>query len=169
MSFNFSNITDDLFIGTTPAVRDYDGLRELGIKLIINMRFGVRLQPDRHIPPMALLWLPTIDSPFFPMPLEKFMQGVHSALRTIEDGGKVYVHCAYGRHRGAAMGACILIAQGYDPQAAMALIKARRAVADPFAFHIRPRILRFAREWAKFVAEGFAAPKGNHKDLPYET
>jgi hypothetical protein len=45
------------------------------------------------------------------------------------------------------MGACILIAQGFDPQAAMSLIKERRAVADPFAFYIRPRILKFAKEW----------------------
>ena len=36
---NFSQITDDLFIGTTPLASDYDGLRQLGIRLIINMRF----------------------------------------------------------------------------------------------------------------------------------
>ncbi|HEU0296729.1 MAG TPA: dual specificity protein phosphatase [Anaerolineales bacterium] len=149
MSFNFSSITDCLFIGTTPAVRDYDGLRELGIKLIINMRFGVRLEPDPHFPPIALLWLPTIDSPFFPMPLPKLMQGAHSARRTIEDGGKVYVHCAFGRHRGVVMGACILVALGYDPEGAMQLIKARRPVADPFVFYIHSRILKFARHWEK--------------------
>ena len=61
--------------------------------------------------------------------------------------GKVYVHCAYGRHHGPAMGACVLIAQGYDPGTAMNLVAQRRAVADPYAYHIRPRILRFAREW----------------------
>ena len=149
MSFNFSNITDCLFIGTTPAVRDYDGLRELGIKLIINMRFSVRLEPDPHVPSIALLWLRTIDSPFFPLPLHKLLQGTHSACRTIEDGGKVYVHCAAGRHRGPAMGACILIALGYDPQEAMQLIKARRPIADPFAFYIRSRILKFANHWQK--------------------
>jgi len=171
MSFNFSSITDDLFIGTTPAVTDYDGLRELGIKLIINMRFGFRLEPDPHVPPIALLWLPTFDSPFFPMPLHKLMQGAHSAFRTIEDGGKVYVHCAYGRHRGVAMGACILVAQGYDPQEAMQLIRDRRSIADPFAFHIRPRILRFAREWARNTGTGSFMPaqKANRKDHTYET
>jgi hypothetical protein len=29
----------------------------------------------------------------------------------------------------------------------MKLIKERRPIADPFAFYIRPRILKFAREW----------------------
>lgn len=157
MGFNFSSITDELFIGTTPAVSDYDGLRELGVKLIINMRFGVRLQPDPHVPSIALLWLPTFDSPLFPLPIHKLMQGAYSALRTIEDGGKVYVHCAFGRHRGVAMGACVLIALGYDPQEAMELIKARRAVADPFVFYIRSRILHFARRWKKTERARFSA------------
>src|SRR6476660_1467817 len=143
MSFNFSNITDDLFIGTTPLARDYDGLRELGIRLIINMRFGRGPYPDPHHTPMQLLWLPTIDSPFFPIPVAKLILGAKTALDTIQAGGKVYVHCAYGRHRGVAMGTCILIAQGYEPADAMSLIADRRAIADPYAYYIRPRILKF--------------------------
>src|SRR5215510_7945687 len=103
MSFNFSNITDDLFIGTTPLVSDYDGLRELGIRLIINMRFTSGPRPDPHSTPIQLLWLRTIDSPFFPIPIPKLMLGAKTALETIHTGGKVYVHCAYGRHRGVAM------------------------------------------------------------------
>jgi hypothetical protein len=147
MSFNFSNITDDLFIGNTPLVSDYDGLRELGIRLIINMRYSRRPYPDPHQMPIQLLWLRTIDSPFFPISIPKLMLGAKTALETFRAGGKVYVHCAYGRHRGVAMGACILIAQGYDPEAAMRLIAERRSIADPFAFYIRPRILHFARHW----------------------
>ena len=147
MSFNFSNITDDLFIGTTPLASDYDGLRELGIQLIINMRLTRGPYPDLHHTPIKLLWLRTIDSPFFPLPISKLMAGARAALETIRMEGKVYVHCAYGRHRGPAMGACVLIAQGYDPGTAMNLVAENRAVADPYAYHIRPRILRFAQEW----------------------
>src|SRR5688572_33155395 len=99
MGFNFSNITDDLFIGTTPLASDYDGLRELGIRLIINMRFTRSPFPDTHHTPIQLLWLRTIDSPFFPLPVSKLMIGGRAALETINQGGKVYVHCAYGRHR----------------------------------------------------------------------
>ena len=144
---NFSQITDDLYIGTTPALGDYTLLWDLGVQLIINMRFITRPKPDPHVPPMAQLWLRAIDSPFFPISIHKLNHGVHSALTTIQFGGKVYTHCAYGRNRGVAMGACILIAQGYEPQAAMQLIKECRPVADPFAYYIRPRILKFAREW----------------------
>lgn len=147
MSFNFSNITDDLFIGTTPLASDYDGLRELGIRLVINMRFTRRPFPDPHHTPIKLLWLRTIDSPFFPISVSKLILGAKTALETIQAGGKVYVHCAYGRHRGVVMGSCILIAQGYEPEAAMNLVMERRSVADPNAWYIRPRILQFAEQW----------------------
>ena len=145
--FEFSNITDDLFIGITPLVSDYNGLRELGIKLIINMRLVHGPYPDDHPEPIKLLWLRTFDSPFFPIPIAKLMIGAKAALETIEAGGKVYVHCAGGRHRGVAMGSCILIAQGYEPEAAMKLIAERRLVADPNAYYIRSQIMRFARHW----------------------
>jgi hypothetical protein len=144
---NFSKITDDLFIGTTPTVSEYDTLRDLGVQLVINMRFTFGPRPDPHKLPLLLLWLRTIDSPFFPISMPKLMLGAKTALETIRMGGKVYVHCAYGRHRGVAMGACVLIAQGYDPEAAMKLIAERRPVADPNAYYIRPRIMMFAREW----------------------
>jgi len=144
---NFSHITDDLFVGTMPSLDDYNRLRDLGIRLIINMRFTFGPRFDSHHKPIKTLWLRSIDSPFFPISIPKLIQGAQSALETIRDGGKVYAHCAYGRHRGVAMGACILIAQGYDPLTAMELIAARRSVANPFAFYIRPRILKFAKEW----------------------
>lgn len=143
----FSSITSDLFIGTTPAVEDYPRLRDLGVGLIINMRWERRPLPDPHHQPLSFLWLRTIDSPLFPIPVQKLMRGAVAALETIRGGGRVYTHCAGGRHRGVAMGAAILIAQGYHPKGAMELIAARRAIADPFAFYIRPRILRFAEKW----------------------
>ena len=145
--FEFSNITDNLFIGITPLVTDYNGLRELGIKLIINMRLMHGPYPDEHPEPLKLLWLRTFDSPFFPIPLSKLVTGAKAALETIEAGGKVYVHCAGGRHRGVAMGSCILIAQGYEPEDAMKLISERRLVADPNIYYIRNRVMEFARQW----------------------
>jgi dual specificity MAP kinase phosphatase len=152
---NFSRITDHLFIGNTPSLHDYDRLRELGIRLIINMRFTRGPQPDPHPfdaaqgkpRPISTLWLRSIDSPLFPIPIQKLMRGAQTALETIREGGRVYAHCAYGRHRGPAMGACILIAQGFDPHEAMELIVKQRPIANPYAYYIQPRILKFAREW----------------------
>ena len=144
---DFSRITDDLFIGDTPSVADYDHLRDLGVRLVINMRIEKRLAADPHHPPLKFLWLPTADNPLLVIPLCCLRRGVRAALETIKTGGKVYAHCAKGRHRGVAMGASILIALGYAPEQAMELIKARRPIADPDIFYIHSRILRFARKY----------------------
>jgi len=144
-----SEITKDIFIGTRPSAEDYARLRELGVRLVINMRFARGPYPDPHETPLTFVWLHTFDSVFIPIPIGALMRGARAALKTIQDGGKVYVHCAQGRHSGPAMGAAILIAQGYEPQAAMQLIKTRRAVAEPEAFYIRRQIMAFAREWQK--------------------
>jgi protein tyrosine phosphatase (PTP) superfamily phosphohydrolase (DUF442 family) len=144
---DFSRITDDLFIGTTPNIQDYDRLRDLGVRLVINMRFARGPLPDKHPEALRLLWLRTIDSPFFSIPLQKLLQGTHTALEIIQNGGKVYSHCAKGRHRSVAMGAAILIAQGYNPEACMQLIKQQRPISDPGIFYIQGRIHQFARMW----------------------
>jgi hypothetical protein len=146
---NFSKITDTLFIGDTPLTEDYDFLRDLGVRLIINMRIEKRPPADMHVPPLKFLWLPTFDSPGLVIPIRFLLRGVQAALQTICEGGKVYAHCAKGRHRGVAMGASILIALGYDPDEAIELIKLQRPIADPDAFYIRSRILRFAYAWQK--------------------
>ena len=144
---NYSKITDYLYIGTTPKGEDYGTLLELGVSLVINTRFGTPPRRDSHIPPMRSLWLPAIDSPIFPIPIPALQKGVQEALKVINAGGVVYAHCSRGRHRGAAMGACILIAQGIAPEQAMELIKQRRPVSDPYIWYIRRRIMRFAQAW----------------------
>ena len=144
---DFSKITDNLFIGNTPRKDEYDFLRTLGVRLVINMRFDRRPALDLHHPPLDFLWLRTFDTPFLPIPIRSLMCGVCAALETIRAGGKVYTHCARGRHRGVAMGAAILIALGYDPDEAIELIKVQRPIADPDVFYIHGRILRFARAW----------------------
>ena len=142
-----SQITEYLFIGRTPHTEDYDHLRSLGVHLVISMRIERKPYPDEHNPPMPVIRLPTIDSPLFPIPMRALMKGVKTALPVIEGGGKVYVHCQAGVHRAVTMGSAILIAQGYQPEEAMDLIKQNRPAADPDAWYIQRRILRFAKLW----------------------
>jgi len=71
---NFSKITDDLFIGSMPTVNHYDQLRELGVRLIINMRFSLGPHLDPHAEPIRTLWLRSFDSPFFPISIPKLMR-----------------------------------------------------------------------------------------------
>ena len=146
---DFSEISPDLLIGTTPNAANYDRLRALGVRLEINMRVTRPPFRDHHAPPLDFLWLPSPDTMFFPIPVFTLMRGAQAALKTIASGGRVYAHCAAGRHRGVAMGAAILVAQGYDAESAMKLIKAKRSFADPDIFYIRSQILKFEQAWGK--------------------
>jgi dual specificity MAP kinase phosphatase len=147
LKVDFSEITENLLIGTTPSRSDYEVLRQQGVRLVINMRFGHGTHPENGLPPLKYLWLHTFDAPLIPIPVRALVKGVHAALDVIDKGGKVYTHCARGRHRSVAMGAAILIAQGFSPETAMSLIKERRAEADPYMFYIRRRIMLFSRRW----------------------
>ncbi len=146
---NYSKITDKLYIGTTPKGGDYATLRELGVELVINMRIGKSPRRDPNAPPMRSIWLPVVDSPIFPIPIRALQKGVQEALKVIGNGGVVYTHCSKGRHRGPAMGACILIAQGMAPEQALELIKQQRPVSDAHIWYIRRRIMKFAEVWNK--------------------
>ena len=144
---NFSRITDNLYIGTTPKFDDYALLHQIGVSLVINMRIGLPPVHDPISPPINTLWLPTIDSPLIPMPMRAFEKGVHAAFMVFEQGGIVNTHCSHGRHRGPAMGACILIAQGMEPEQAIRLIEQHRPVAVLHDWYIQRRIIKFAQTW----------------------
>lgn len=145
---DFSIITGNLYVGTTPTLADQARLLDLGIELIINMRFERKPHRDS---PILTLWLPTIDSPLIWIPVRVLKKGVDAALETIHAGGKVYVHCHGGIHRAVAMASCILISQGYNTEEAMNLVKSQRSAADPHIWYIRRQIVRFAETWAKFT------------------
>jgi hypothetical protein len=144
---DYSKITDTLFIGTTPRTEDYPTLLELGVCLVINMCIERPPYRNHHDPNLTTLWLPTIDSPLIPIPISMLKRGASAAVETIQQGEKVYTHCAAGKHRGVAMGAAILIALGYGAEDAVQLILDKRSVADPNAWYIRRRIMRFAEVW----------------------
>lgn len=138
----YSKITDTLFVGSAPSLEDLHHLADLGVSLVINMRFEKRPHPDSPVP---ALWLPTFDSPLFWIPIRSLNRGVNSALETMEAGGKVFTHCHGGVHRAVAMGCCILIGQGYSSKEAMALVKERHPRADPDIWYIRRQIEGFGK------------------------
>lgn len=149
---NFSRITNDVLVGTTPGAADFERLRDLGVQLVINMRLLRGRPPREGGPKLGYLRLRTFDNPLLPIPAGALIRGVRAALDVIKEGGSVYTHCSRGRHRSVAMAAAILIAQGHGAEEAMALIKDRRPQADPAAAHIRPRILEFSERWPKEMA-----------------
>jgi dual specificity MAP kinase phosphatase len=146
---DISQITDYLYVGAQPSATDAEQLGALNVRLIISMSGMVRPPEALTRPPLKMLWLQTFDTIFTPIPISKLAMGVQAALPVIQNGGRVFVHCREGRHRGVAMGAAILIAMGYSAKDAMRLLKAKREVADPQAWHIQWRIREFEKYWHK--------------------
>jgi hypothetical protein len=143
---HISQITGYLYVSAFPRGEHVAEIVDLGVRLVLSMHW---MRPTKMLgkPPVRLLWLPTFDNMFFPMPIKTLNKGVLAALPVIGDGEAVLVHCKSGVHRSVAQAACVLIAMGYTADDAMQLIKEKRAVADPDAKHIQSRIRKFANQW----------------------
>jgi protein tyrosine phosphatase (PTP) superfamily phosphohydrolase (DUF442 family) len=143
---SISKITDYLYIAPWATEEDIATLEAQGVRLILSMR---QRKPPIHFahPNLKVVHLPTTDSIFVPMPMDKLHQGVEAALPVIESGGGVAIFCKQGRRRSVAMACCILIARDMSAQEAMSLVVEKRPIADPTIWHIRRRILLFEEQW----------------------
>jgi len=144
--FEYSQITDQLYVAAWPTGENYEVLKELGIRLVINMDW-VPADEKLSEPPLHVLALTEIDTPLTPMKMENIWKGVDHSQEIFDQGGVVMVYCKGGVHRSVVMTCCILISQGYSAEDAMVLIKERRPVADPDTEHFKKRILKFEEQW----------------------
>ena len=144
--FEYSQITNQLYVAAWPTGEDYDALNDLGVRLVINMDW---VPADKKLDqsPLSVLALTEIDTPLTPMSMENVWKGVNRSQEVFDEGDRVMVYCKGGVHRSVAMACCILISQGYTAEEAMARVKERRPVADPYTDHFRSRILKFEEEW----------------------
>lgn len=145
---DISKITDQLYIAAHPSAEAADVIRDLNVRLILNMIFFRPAEVYRN-PPFRMLTLRTFDSFFLPIPIGKLIKGVEAALPVIEKGESVLVYCREGRHRSVAMAAAILIGLGKTSDEAMQLISSKRSKADPYAWHIQRRIRKFEEVWRR--------------------
>jgi protein tyrosine phosphatase (PTP) superfamily phosphohydrolase (DUF442 family) len=145
---DISKITDQLYIAAHPKAEDANAIREMNVRLILNMIFFRPADVYRN-PPFRMLTLRTFDSIFLPIPIGKLVRGVEAALPVIEGGESILVYCREGRHRSVAMAAAVLIGQGCSADEAMQLISLKRSKADPYAWHIQRRIRKFEEVWRR--------------------
>jgi protein tyrosine phosphatase (PTP) superfamily phosphohydrolase (DUF442 family) len=145
---DISRITDQLYIAAHPKAENAVAIRDMNVRLILNMIF-IRPADVYRNPPFRMVTLRTFDSIFLPIPIGKLVKGVKAALPVIEGGESVLVYCREGRHRSVAMAAAVLIGQGNSADEAMQLISSKRSKADPYAWHIQRQIRKFEEVWRK--------------------
>ena len=144
--FEYSQITDQLYVAAWPTGEDYNVLKELGVHLVINMDW-VPADEKLSEPPLQVLSLTEIDTPLTPMSMKNVWKGMDHAQEIFDQGGMMMVYCKGGVHRSVVMACCILISGGFTAEEAMATVKERRPVADPYTEHFKSRILKFESEW----------------------
>jgi protein-tyrosine phosphatase len=90
------------------------------------------------------------------IPMPEVRRGVETALPVLRAGNGTMVYCKAGINRSPMMACCILIASGHSAEEAMALVKERRPVANPYHPTYRKHILKFEQQWQE--------RKTNHSD-----
>jgi protein-tyrosine phosphatase len=108
-----------------------------GITHIIDMQIEFDDTPLAEPHGIQVLWNP-VDDDFQPKPPEVFQRGVEFAREALDDEeSKLYVHCAAGVHRAPMMTLAILRSLGYELNAALDLLEARRHVVDMADVYVR--------------------------------
>ena len=156
-----SQITDHLYVSSEVRDEDVGAVRDLDPRLVISMILQTRPPRGLEQPPRSVLWLRTVDFVLIPIPIRTLNRGVETALPVIEEDQHVLVFCEGGVHRSVAMASCILIGMGYSAEEAMQLVSQKRKVADPYAWHIKRQIVKFASYWNKHHPEDVVGTGGS--------
>jgi protein tyrosine phosphatase (PTP) superfamily phosphohydrolase (DUF442 family) len=143
---DYSEITDNLYIGAWPTKHHVDTLNSLGVKLIIST---ILETPDKELgqPPLQLVRVRGTDlGKFLIFPTSQVMKGVIAALPVLEAGDGVMVFCKAGKHRSATLTACVLVGMGHSADEAISIVEKARPGAEIKEAH-RKRIESFEKEW----------------------
>lgn len=119
----YSRVTPRLYVGPQFNARGKRALENDGVTAVVNLRTEFD-DAEHGLAFPEYCYLPTVDDDS-PSP-EHFQKGVDFIQSVIHKGGKVYIHCKAGVGRAPTMAAAYLIAQGYDLDGAVALIKETR-------------------------------------------
>lgn len=139
---DYSQITDQLYVGRTPWKPDYKMLKDMGVTLVVNLRIEWPSRLVRRQKAIPELWVPSIDPRFIPLKNEKILKGAQIAAAEIKKGGKVYVYCRLGRHRSATMAAVILLLGGASDKDLLQKMQQKRPVIDPRAIDWAKKVLQ---------------------------
>lgn len=126
--FRFSRVAPQLYVSGQYNKRGERRLRQEGINAVVNMRAEFS-DEEAGIAPERYLHLSVIDNT--PPTFEQLQQGVQFIRTEIEQGNKVYIHCAAGVGRAPTMAAAYLISQGLSTDAAWKTIQSVRPFIRP--------------------------------------
>src|SRR5216683_3581975 len=100
---NFGKMDDRFYRGAQPDESDYKDLKALGIKTVIDLQDDPTSYEKRDVEALGMRYvnIPMSDSSY------PKQESIDAFLKLVNDPatGKMFVHCAGGRHRTGVMGA----------------------------------------------------------------
>lgn len=143
---DYSQITENLYIGAWPTKVHREKIISLGVTLVIATILE-RIDRELGQPPLTLVHTRANDlGPRLIYPTNQLMKGVEPAVTTIQNDGKVMVFCKAGMHRSATMSACVLVGLGHSSDEAIKIVEAGREKAEIKETH-RKTIQKFEQTW----------------------
>ncbi len=115
-----SQITHQLYVGGQYGLKMTPKLKQFGITAIVNMR-KKSIHPKNFVDGFAYLHLPTSD--WHAPTLENLEKGVTFIKNSLDQGGKVYIHCRLGEGRGPTMALAYLVSTGLTFEDAFLSVK----------------------------------------------
>ena len=143
---DYSQITENLYIGAWPTKHHREKIISLGVTLIIATILE-RTDKELNQPPLTLVHTRATDLGHrLIYPTGQILKGVEPAVSAIQNGDKVMVFCKAGKHRSATMTSCILVGLGHSADEAIKIVEAGRSEAEIKETH-RKTIQKFERHW----------------------
>ncbi len=143
---NMSWITTHLAVGGRIHLGDIQALARAGITHVVDTRSeycdDAQALAKEHI---ELLHLPTDD--MRPLTIEQMLQGAQWVQESMEQGGRVLIHCEHGVGRSVLLTCAVLVYDGMHAQDALQLVQQKRWQASP-----NHRQVRRLREFESAVA-----------------
>ena len=100
---NFGQMDEHLYRGAQPAKDDYQALKDLGVKTVIDLQEKPAKYEKASVEALGMTYINIpMDDTEYPKP-----EAVETFLKIMNDPstGVAYVHCKGGKHRTGAMGA----------------------------------------------------------------
>lgn len=143
---DYSQITENIFIGAWPTKYHREKIISLDISLVVATIIE-RVDKELGQSPLTLVHTRANDlGPRLIYPTKQILKGVEPAVATIKNGDKVMVFCKAGKHRSATMTSCILVGLGHSPDEAIKIVEAGRSEVEINQTH-RDVIVKFEKTW----------------------
>jgi protein tyrosine/serine phosphatase len=154
---NFGQMDERLYRGAQPAQEDYKALKELGINTVIDLR--------KDNEPFAKSTVESLGMKYVNIPMTGWTtkdESVAEFLKVVDDpaNGKIYLHCAAGKHRTGLAGAIYRLENyGWEYDTAYKEMKNFGYFSGMFHRKIKAYVEDYYKEFGPAKREAYKAAK----------